>query len=66
MTPHVSFALTAPDIVALALYGELEGEAFTQAKTKVGKTLWSGANQERWQSVPGKLGVYTLDFKVLK
>lgn len=55
-----------PDIVARALYGELEGEAFTQAKTKVGKTLWSGANQGRWQSVPGKLGVYTLNLKLLE
>ncbi len=52
-----------PDIVARALYGELEGEAFTQAKTKVGKTLWSGANQGRWQSVIGKLGAYTLSLE---
>jgi hypothetical protein len=55
-----------PDIVARALYGELEGEAFTQAKTKVGKTLWSGANQGRWQSVIDKLGAYTLDVKKVK
>jgi hypothetical protein len=54
-----------PDVVARALYGELEGEAFTQAKTKVGKTLWSGANQGRWQSVIGKLGAYTLDLKLV-
>lgn len=54
-----------PDVVARTLYGNLEGQAFTQAKTKAGKTLWSGANQGRWQSVPGQLGVYTLNFKLL-
>lgn len=55
-----------PEIVARSLYGELEEQAFKRAKTKVGKTLWSGANQGQWQSVTGQLGVYTLDSKLLK
>lgn len=57
--------ILTPDVVARALYGELEGKALTEAKTKVGKTLWSGANQGRWQSVPGQAGAYTLDLKLV-
>ena len=51
--------------VARALYGELSGQALTKAKDKIGKTLWSGANQKRWQRVPGRLGMYTLDMKLV-
>lgn len=58
--------ILTPDIVTRALYGEIEGKALTQAKTKVGKTLWSGANQGRWKSVPGQAGAYTLDLKLLE
>ncbi|AFZ32135.1 hypothetical protein Glo7428_3669 [Gloeocapsa sp. PCC 7428] len=49
-----------PEIVAKELYGDIAGKALTQAKGKVGKTLWNGAKQGRWQSVPGQLGMYTL------
>ena len=35
------------DIMVRALYGELEGSAFVEARNKVGKVLWSGANQGR-------------------
>ncbi len=53
------------DKVAKELYGELKGYALTKAKEKIGKTLWSGASQGRWQRVPGKLGSYTLDLKLV-
>ena len=46
--------------VARVLFGEAEEEVFAAAKNKIGKALWSGANEKRWQGVPGKLGVYTL------
>jgi hypothetical protein len=54
-----------PDVVARALYGDLEDGALAQAKTKVGKTLWAGANQGRWQNVPGQAGCYTLDLNLV-
>ncbi|WP_009630446.1 hypothetical protein [Synechocystis sp. PCC 7509] len=44
--------------VARVLFGEAEEEVFAAAKNKIGKALWSGANEKRWQGVPGKLGVY--------
>ncbi|HCF30123.1 MAG TPA: hypothetical protein DEV81_23640 [Cyanobacteria bacterium UBA11049] len=47
--------------IAKELYGEISGRELTQAKDKIGKTLWSGTRQGRWQHVPGKLGCYTLD-----
>ncbi len=47
--------------VAQILFSEVEEDVFAAAKNKVGKILWSGANQGRWQGVPGKLGVYKLD-----
>ncbi len=53
------------DKVAKELYGELKGYALTKAKEKIGKTLWSGASQGRWQRVPGKLGSYTLNLKLV-
>ncbi len=46
--------------IAQILYGDLEAEDFTKVKGKVGKILWSGANQKKWQGVPGKLGAYTM------
>lgn len=52
------------DFVARALYGDLEGRDLTKAKDRIGKTLWSGAKQKRWQRVPGKMGAYTLDLKL--
>lgn len=52
--------ILTPETAARALYGEIEGKALTQAKAKVGKILWNGAKQGRWQSVPGRLGAYTL------
>ncbi|MBW4637879.1 MAG: hypothetical protein KME05_06525 [Gloeocapsa sp. UFS-A4-WI-NPMV-4B04] len=53
------------DIMARALYGELEGPALVEARNKIGKVLWSGANQGRWQSVAGQKGAYTLDLKLV-
>ncbi len=58
--------IVTTDIMARALYGELEGSALVEAKKKVGKILWSGANQGRWQSVPGQKGAYTLDVSKLR
>lgn len=52
--------------IAKELFGELSGKTLTQAKNKIGKTLWSGSRQGRWQSIPGKIGCYTLDRKKLK
>jgi hypothetical protein len=46
--------------VAQVLFGEAEENVFAAAKNKIGKILWSGANQGRWQGVPGELGVYTV------
>ncbi|OKH22691.1 hypothetical protein [Chroogloeocystis siderophila] len=57
--------ILTPEIVAKALYGDIAGKALTQAKGKVGKTLWNGAKQGRWQSVPGQLGMYTLPLNQL-
>lgn len=54
------------DKVARELFGELEGRALTKAKDKIGKTLWGGAKQGRWQRVPGRLGCYTLDLSKVK
>lgn len=52
--------------IAQELFGELSGKALTLAKDKIGKTLWSGTKQGRWQHVPGKIGCYTLDLNKLK
>lgn len=52
--------IVTSDIMARALYGELEGPALVEARNKVGKIMWSGASQGRWQSVPGQKGAYTL------
>lgn len=52
--------IVTSDIMARTLYGELEGQELTEARNKVGKILWSGASQGRWQSVPGQKGAYTL------
>lgn len=47
--------------IAQILYGNLEGKDLSKAKDKVGKILWTGARQKRWQSVAGKLGAYTVE-----
>jgi len=53
--------------VAKVLYGEdIEGRALIKAKDRIGKTLWGGATQGRWQRIPGRLGCYTLSLKTLK
>ncbi|PPS42841.1 hypothetical protein [Chroococcidiopsis sp. TS-821] len=57
--------ILTPEIVAKELYGDITGKALTQAKAKVGKTLWNGAKQGRWQSIPGQLGMYTLPLNSL-
>jgi hypothetical protein len=46
--------------IAQILFGEAEENIFAVAKIKIGKILWSGANQGRWQGAPGKLGVYIM------
>ena len=49
--------------MARTLYGELEGQDLVEARNKVGKVLWSGGNQGRWQNVPGQKGAYTLSLE---
>ncbi len=51
------------DIMTRALYGELEGSALVETRNKIGKIMWSGANQGRWQSVLGQKGAYTLSLE---
>lgn len=46
--------------VARTLYGDLEAKDLTEAKHKIGKILWTGARQKRWQPVALKLGFYTM------
>ncbi len=46
--------------IAQILFDKAEENIFAAAKNKIGKVLWAGANQGRWQGVPGKLGVYTV------
>ncbi|MBW4640383.1 MAG: hypothetical protein KME05_19570 [Gloeocapsa sp. UFS-A4-WI-NPMV-4B04] len=52
--------IVTTDIMARTLYGDLEGQELTEARNKIGKIMWSGADQGRWQSVPGQKGAYTL------
>ena len=47
--------------IAQILFDEAEEDIFTAAKNKIGKALWSGANEKRWHGVPGKLGVYQIN-----
>lgn len=51
--------------IATELYGKLSAHELTIAKDKIGKILWSGAKQGRWQHVPGQLGCYTLDMSTV-
>jgi hypothetical protein len=53
------------DFVVRTLYGELSGQAFTKAREIVGRALWSGANQKRWQRLPRQKGAYTLKIKLV-
>lgn len=57
--------IVTSDVMARALYGNLEGQDLVKARNKVGKILWSGGSQGRWQSVPGQKGAYTLDLKLV-
>ena len=50
----------------MSIIWEIEGKALTKAKAQVGKILWNGAKQGRWNSVPGQLGAYTLQLSTLK
>lgn len=52
--------------IAKQLYGDLSGSALTLVKDKIGKTLWSGTRQGRWQHIPGQIGCYTLALNKLK
>jgi len=47
--------------IAKLLYSELLTKDLSKAKNKVGKILWAGARQKKWQSVKGKLGAYTFN-----
>jgi len=49
--------------IARILYGELSAKDLSRAKDKIGKILWAGARQKRWQSVAGQLGAYTLSLE---
>ncbi len=60
---HRSGEVVTSDIMARALYGELEGQDFIEARNKIGKIMWSGASQGRWQSVPGRKGAYMLNLE---
>lgn len=62
MRDHRSEIVTS-DIMARALYGEVEAQDLVEARNKVGKVLWSGGSQGRWQSVPGQKGAYTLSLE---
>ena len=59
LTENVGQAMNS-EKVAQVLFSEVESDIFTAAKNKIGKVLWSGANQGRWQGVPGELRVYTV------
>jgi hypothetical protein len=59
MRDHSGEIITS-NIMTQALYGELSGQDLVEARNKVGKVLWSGGNQGRWQSVPGQKGAYTM------
>ncbi len=52
--------IVTTDIMARVLYGELEGSTSVEVRNKIGKIMWSGANQGRWQSVLGQKGACTL------
>ncbi len=56
---HAGQAMNSEKI-AQVLFNEAESDIFAAAKSRIGKVLWSGANQGRWQGIPGKLGVYTV------
>ncbi len=56
---HAGQAMNSEKI-AQVLFNEAESDIFATAKNRIGKVLWSGANQGRWQGIPGKLGVYTV------
>jgi hypothetical protein len=58
--------IVTSNIMTWALYGELEGTALVETRNKIGKIMWSGASQGRWQSVPGQKGACTLDLKLLE
>ena len=59
LTENAGQALNS-EKVAQVLFSAVEEDIFTAAKNKIGKVLWSGANQGRWQGVPGNVGVYTV------
>lgn len=52
--------------IAQVFYGELVAKDLSRAKGKLGKILWAGARQKRWQGVAGKLGAYTMAFASAK
>lgn len=60
---HRSGEIVTTEIMTRALYGELEGQDLVETRNKIGKIMWSGANQGRWQSVPGQKGAYTLSLE---
>lgn len=54
------------ELVAIALYGKLSERELSEAKEIVARALWRGAEAKRWQHVPGKEGVYTLDLRLIE
>lgn len=42
--------------IARVFYGELAAKDLSRGKGNLGRILWAGARQKRWQGVPGKLG----------
>jgi hypothetical protein len=61
---HLGKSLTIAFVVQ-ELYGELSGNALSEAKERVGEALWRGSKQKRWQRVPKQMGCYTLDLKLM-
>jgi len=48
------------DTVVKELHGELSAELFRKAKERVTKNLSKGKIEDRWYSVPGQTGFYTI------
>lgn len=62
---HSGQAMNAAQVTQ-ELYGELEGKELSKLRGRTGSKLWDGEKQGRWQRVPEREGVYTLDLKLLQ
>lgn len=54
------------DETVQTLYGDLKSDLYKVAKERVMKSLSKGKQEGMWESVPNKLGCYTLAIKSLK